>query len=83
MTDLPPWLVMFLGMVTIAAVVNGAHKLDQWITSKTNPGRDSRKSSWWVWLIVIAFVGGGLIWTFSHGPVPGGGSYDRWEFARR
>lgn len=85
LSEMPPWLVMWLGLIAAAIILNGVVKLDGWITSKINPERDSRKSSMWVWAIFAVVIGGGGFWIFSHPSNSTGGNYevDPWEFARR
>ena len=85
LSEMPPWLVLWLGLIAAAIILNGALKIDGWITSKLNPTRDSRKASLWVWAIFVVVIGGGGFWIFTHPSNGSGGNYevDPWEYARR
>lgn len=82
MMDFPPWLTLWIGLIVVAVVLNYAHKFDQWLRMRANPNGDSRKSSVWLWVLMIGMIGGGLFWIGSQPGGGGGGDYDPWEFAR-
>lgn len=77
-------LLFWFGLTAVAVIGHYAIKLDEWQKSRRDADADPRKSSWWVWCVMVLMIGGGLYWMGTNSePAPRGGQDEDREWYRR